>query len=192
MRWWRCHQGCAHTARSPICSGRPREGVDVYAAVEDGAILLCGRTWNAGSARTCARACARACAHEQASCTHCAAAALFFAHCSCSARLLSGRGPFLWAFHLRPHCRTAPSSSASKRYSPAFNFFLQKVRCGGRARICLNSKSINDSVVSPIQTSSWIAFLATNVFVTLAMGLRVATGRWSPRAAHSGGGPEPS
>jgi putative MATE family efflux protein len=38
----------------------------------------------------------------------------------------------------------------------------------------------------------WIAFLATNVFATLAMGLRVATGRWSRRAAHSGGGPEPS
>jgi putative MATE family efflux protein len=36
----------------------------------------------------------------------------------------------------------------------------------------------------------WIAFLATNVFATLAMGLRVATGRWSRRAAHSG--PEPS
>jgi Na+-driven multidrug efflux pump len=38
----------------------------------------------------------------------------------------------------------------------------------------------------------WIAFLITNVFTTLAMGLRVATGRWSRRAAHSGGGPEPS
>jgi putative MATE family efflux protein len=38
----------------------------------------------------------------------------------------------------------------------------------------------------------WIAFLATNVFATLAMGLRVATGRWSRRAAHSGPGPEPS
>jgi putative MATE family efflux protein len=38
----------------------------------------------------------------------------------------------------------------------------------------------------------WIAFLATNVFGTLAMGLRVATGRWSRRAAQSGGGPEPS
>ena len=38
----------------------------------------------------------------------------------------------------------------------------------------------------------WIAFLATNVFVTLAMGLRVATGRWSRRAAHSGGGHETS
>jgi Na+-driven multidrug efflux pump len=35
----------------------------------------------------------------------------------------------------------------------------------------------------------WAAFLATSVVVTLATGLRVASGRWLARAAHSPAGP---
>jgi putative MATE family efflux protein len=38
----------------------------------------------------------------------------------------------------------------------------------------------------------WVAFLVSSVVATVATGLRVATGRWARRAAHSGADAEPS